>query len=76
MPIDRAWLSLTLKETSAGISGICGHKEELFEGDTVQTWIADYMTILAKAVANPDKELGRLADVRGLRSMSSSLNVG
>lgn len=76
MPIDRAWLSLTLKKTSAGISGLCGHKEELFEGDTVQTWIADYMTILAKAVANPDKELGRLADVRGLRSMSSSLNVG
>ena len=63
MPIDRAWLSITLKETSSGITGICGHKNDLFKPNTVQDWIADYTAILAKAAANPDKELGRLADL-------------
>jgi acyl-CoA synthetase (AMP-forming)/AMP-acid ligase II/acyl carrier protein len=63
MPIDRAWLSMTLNETSSGITGICGHKNDLFEPNTVQQWIADYSAILAKAVANPNKELGRLADL-------------
>ena len=63
MPIDRAWLSITLKETSSGITGICGHKNDLFKPNTVQDWIADYTAILAKAAANPNKELGRLADL-------------
>jgi acyl-CoA synthetase (AMP-forming)/AMP-acid ligase II/acyl carrier protein len=63
MPIDRAWLSITLKETSSGITGICGHKSDLFEPNNVQDWIADYTAILAKAAANPDKLLGRLADL-------------
>lgn len=63
MPIDRAWLSMTLKETPSGITGVCGHKNDLFEANTVQNWIADYATILAKAAANPDKQLGRLTDL-------------
>jgi len=63
MPIDRAWLSITLKETSSGITGVCGHKNDLFEPNTVQDWIADYTAILAKAAANPNKPLGRLADL-------------
>jgi acyl-CoA synthetase (AMP-forming)/AMP-acid ligase II/acyl carrier protein len=63
MPIDRAWLSITLKETASGITGVCGHKNELFEPNTVQDWIADYTAILAKAVANPNNQLGRLADL-------------
>jgi acyl carrier protein len=63
MPIDRAWLSIALKESSSGITGICGHKDDLFGPNTGQDWIADYMAILAKAAANPDKELGRLADL-------------
>lgn len=63
LPIDRAWLSITLKETSSGITGVCGHKNDLFEPNTVQDWIADYTAILAKAAANPNKELGRLADL-------------
>jgi hypothetical protein len=62
MPIDRAWLSMTLNETSSGITGICGHKNDLFEPNTAQQWIADYSAILTKAAANPNKELGRLAD--------------
>jgi acyl-CoA synthetase (AMP-forming)/AMP-acid ligase II/acyl carrier protein len=63
MPIDRAWLSMTLKETSSGINGICGHKNDLFEPNSVQDWIADYIAILAKAAANPDRPLGRLAEL-------------
>jgi acyl-CoA synthetase (AMP-forming)/AMP-acid ligase II/acyl carrier protein/NRPS condensation-like uncharacterized protein len=63
MPIDRAWLSITLKEASSGITGVCGHKNDLFEPNTVRDWIADYTAVLAKAVANPDKRLGRLVDL-------------
>jgi acyl-CoA synthetase (AMP-forming)/AMP-acid ligase II/acyl carrier protein len=63
MPIDRAWLSIALKESSSGITGVCGHKNDLFKPNTVQDWIADYTAILAKAAANPNKELGRLADL-------------
>jgi hypothetical protein len=63
LPIDRAWLSMTLREAPSGISGICGHKNDLFESNTVQDWITDYTAILAKAAANPDKQLGRLADL-------------
>jgi hypothetical protein len=63
MPIDRGWLSLTRSENSSGITGICGHKNDLFEPKTAQNWIADYTAVLAKAVANPNKELGRLVDL-------------
>jgi acyl-CoA synthetase (AMP-forming)/AMP-acid ligase II/acyl carrier protein len=63
LPIDRAWLSMTLREAPSGISGICGHKNDLFESNTVQDWITDYTAILAEAAANPDQQLGRLADL-------------
>jgi acyl-CoA synthetase (AMP-forming)/AMP-acid ligase II/acyl carrier protein len=62
MPIDRAWASITLKETSSGITGVFGLKDDLFE-NTVQDWIADYAVILAGAAANPNKQLGRLVDL-------------
>jgi hypothetical protein len=62
MPIDRVWLSITLKEASSGITGVCRHKNDLFGPNPVQDWIADYTTILAEAAANPNKQLGRLAD--------------
>jgi hypothetical protein len=62
MPIDRTWLALTLKETTAGVTGSCGYKIELFEPEDLQNWIATYRTILAKAVANPEMALGRLAE--------------
>lgn len=60
MPIDRAWLSITLKDTPSGITGICGRKDDLFKPNTVQNWIADYTAILANAAANPNEQLGRL----------------
>ena len=62
MPFDRTWLRVTLKETPSGITGTCSYKNELLEPDTVQRWIEDYKTILAKAAANPETSLGRLAD--------------
>ncbi|OIM91852.1 hypothetical protein BLN97_25230 [Bradyrhizobium elkanii] len=62
MPIDRAWLSMTLKDTPSGMTGICGRKDDLFEPNTVQNWIADYTAILANAAANPNEQLGRLID--------------
>ena len=62
LPVDRSWLSVVLKETPSGITGSCSYKDDLFEPDTLQHWIADYTTILAKAAANPETSLGRLAD--------------
>ena len=51
-----------LKERPSGIAGSCSYKDDLFEANTLQHWIADYKTILAKAAANPEMSLGRLAD--------------
>jgi len=62
LPIDRSWLSVMLKETSSGIVGSCSYKSDLFEPDTLQRWMADYRTILAKAAAEPETLLGRLTD--------------
>ena len=62
LPIDRTWLTVTLKETSSGLTGSCSYKDDLFEANTLQHWIADYKAILAKAVANPEISLGMLTD--------------
>jgi acyl-CoA synthetase (AMP-forming)/AMP-acid ligase II/acyl carrier protein/NRPS condensation-like uncharacterized protein len=62
MPIERARLSIALKETQTGIVGACRYKSGLFDRDTVQGWIGDYTSILEKAAANPDMPLGRFAD--------------
>jgi non-ribosomal peptide synthetase component F len=61
-PIDRSWLSVMLEETPSGVTGSCSYKNDLFEPNALQHWIADYTTILAKAAANPETSLGRLAD--------------
>jgi amino acid adenylation domain-containing protein len=62
LPIDRNWLRLTLKERPSGVAGSCAYKEDLFDAKTIQHWFAVYKRILAKAAANPDMSLGRLAD--------------
>jgi acyl-CoA synthetase (AMP-forming)/AMP-acid ligase II/acyl carrier protein len=62
MPIDRTWLSMTLKEIPSGIAGACRYKNDLFAPNTVKHWIADYKAILANAAANSRTSLGRLAD--------------
>jgi amino acid adenylation domain-containing protein len=62
MPVDRTWLAVTLKEIEDGIIGSCCYKTELFESDTLQSWIANFRTILAMGVENPQMSLGRLAE--------------
>lgn len=62
MPIDHTWLAVTLKETPSGLAGACRCKNDLFEPDTRQHWMADYQAILAKAAASPERSLGQLAD--------------
>jgi amino acid adenylation domain-containing protein len=62
LPIDCTCLAVTLKETHLGITGSCRYKSDLFESDTLQDWVADYRMVLAKAAANPESPLGRLAD--------------
>ncbi len=62
MAIDSTCLTVTLKETAAGVIGACRYKPDLLEPSTSRHWIPDYETILAKAAANPETSLGRLAD--------------
>jgi acyl-CoA synthetase (AMP-forming)/AMP-acid ligase II/aryl carrier-like protein len=62
MSVDPTWLSLTLYEAESGMNGSCRCKTGLFQSDTGRYWMADYKTILTKAVANPETSLGRLAD--------------
>jgi acyl-CoA synthetase (AMP-forming)/AMP-acid ligase II/acyl carrier protein len=61
-PIDRTWLRMSLNKTPSGITGVCRCKNELFERMSAQHWIGDYKAVLTKAVSNPKKSLGRLAD--------------
>jgi len=51
-----------LEETPSGIVGWCSYKSDLFKRKALRQWIADYKKILARAAANPDISLGRLAD--------------
>ena len=62
LPIDRSWLSVMLKEKASGVVGACSYKSDLFEPNSLHRWMADYGTILAKAVADPETSLGRLAN--------------
>jgi hypothetical protein len=62
MPVDRTWLAVTLKETEEGIIGSCCYKTELFESNALQSWIANFRTILAKGTESPEMSLGRIVD--------------
>jgi non-ribosomal peptide synthetase component F len=62
LPIDRTWLAVMLKHRPSGITGSCSYKNDLFEANDLQHWIADYKTILAKVAANPKLSIGQLAD--------------
>jgi Condensation domain len=68
MPVDSTWLAVTLKETEGEIMGSCCHKTELLESDTVQSWISNFRTILAKGAENPEMSLGRLAELCSMDS--------
>jgi amino acid adenylation domain-containing protein len=61
LSLDRTSLAVTLKETAAGMTGACSYKAGLFEAGASQAWVPDYKEILAKAAANPQTPVGRLA---------------
>jgi non-ribosomal peptide synthetase component F len=61
-PIDRTWLTLMLKETPLGIIGSCSYKSDLLEQEILQHWIENYKAIFARAAADPETPVGRLAD--------------
>ena len=71
MPIDSTWISLGLRETPLGIRGACHYKEDLFEPNMRQHWIADYKTMLAKAAAKPKTLLGCLVERRQTRHVGA-----
>jgi hypothetical protein len=54
-------LTVMLKEGPSGINGSWSCKQDLFKANTLRRWIADYKWILAKAAANPEMSLSRLA---------------
>jgi amino acid adenylation domain-containing protein len=60
LPIDQTWLTLMLKEGPSGITGSCAYKDDLFDTGTIHQWMADYLTILARAVAEPERKIGLL----------------
>ena len=61
LPVDRTCLTVMLKEGPSGINGSWSCKQDLFKANTLRRWIADYKWILAKAAANPEMSLSRLA---------------
>jgi Condensation domain len=63
MPVDRTWLAVTLKETEEGLIGSCCYKSELFESGAVNSWIANFRTILTTGAEKPEMRLGRLAEL-------------
>jgi acyl carrier protein len=62
LPVDGARLTVTLQETPSGIGGSCVYKADLFKARTVRSWLADYVTILIRATAEPDKPCHLLID--------------
>jgi NRPS condensation-like uncharacterized protein len=61
LPIDRILLAVTLKETASGMTGAWSYKPAVFESEGVQPWVSGFKAILAKAAANPETPVGRLA---------------
>ena len=59
MPLNRTWLTMTLNEAPSGIIGGCSYRSEL---SNRRNWVDDYNDLLARAVANPGKPIGRFAD--------------
>jgi non-ribosomal peptide synthetase component F len=61
--IDRSCVAVSLKETPAGITGAFTCKTRLL--DPSKRWISDFGTILGRAAADPEAQLGGLADKAG-----------
>lgn len=53
-------LTISLEETSSGVSGWIEYATDLFERDTVARLIQNYRTLLESAVTNPDQTIATL----------------
>jgi len=51
-PVDRIF-TVALKETPLGIDGACNYKNDLFDPDAIQGWIADYRSVLEHGGRKP-----------------------
>jgi hypothetical protein len=60
LTIDQTWLTLMLQEGPSGIAGSCTYKNDLFDTGTLRQWMADYGAILARAAADPERQIGQL----------------
>jgi hypothetical protein len=61
LPIDTAWLTVTLRERAPGITGMCTYKPDLFGAHLQGEWMTQYRKILSKAAADPEVPLLKLA---------------
>ena len=59
LPVDRTWLTVTLKEVSSGITGLWIYKKNLLKAETITRWISEYESILFRATANSELPLHR-----------------
>jgi len=63
LPIDRTWLTATLREGPTGIAGSFIYKSDLLDPVSIKHWTADYTSILTKVSTNPKTRLSELAGV-------------
>jgi hypothetical protein len=60
LPIDRTWLTATLREGPTGIAGSFICKSDLIDPDHARQWAAHYTSILAAISTNPRIRLSEL----------------
>jgi non-ribosomal peptide synthetase component F len=61
LPVDRTWLTVTLKEEASGITGSWIYQKQLLDPKLLKHWISEYTAILTRAAANPELSLSRLS---------------
>ena len=74
-PIDRAWITISLKPDQSGIVGSCCYKYELFGHGAPNLWSADYRMILEMAVADPEAMLEHFVIATSRRHGALPLDV-
>ena len=57
-PVARFDLSLVLSEAASSFEGVLEYDADLFEAETLERWIAQYASVLERAVAEPSGNIG------------------
>ncbi len=60
-PVDRTWITISLRPDKSGIVGSCGYKPRLFGRGAPRQWSASYRMILDTAVADPEAMIEHLS---------------